>query len=225
MTSPTTPPKLIVFDVNETLSDMSALAGRFEDFGVGGHEAQTWFASVLRDGFALTVVGENPAFAELAQESLRLRLAGRVEDVEGAVRHVMSGFGGLDVHPDVVDGVRRLRERGIRLVTLSNGSTSVADGLLERAGIRSEVERLLSVADAPAWKPSGEAYAYALRQRRVPAAEAMLVAVHPWDIDGAARAGLRTAWIDRSGGAGYPAFFRPAEVVVDSLTGLADLFG
>ena len=31
----------------------------------------------------------------------------------------------------------------------------------------------------------------------------MLVAVHPWDIDGASRAGLVTAWLNRSGGP-YP---------------------
>ncbi len=35
--------------------------------------------------------------------------------------------------------------------------------------------------------------------------DAMLVAVHPWDIDGAARAGLATAWINRNGGV-YPDF-------------------
>lgn len=36
--------------------------------------------------------------------------------------------------------------------------------------------------------------------------DAMLVAVHPWDVDGAARAGMRTAWLDRRGTA-YPSYF------------------
>ena len=39
----------------------------------------------------------------------------------------------------------------------------------------------------------------------------MLVAVHPWDIDGAARAGLRIGWLNRRG-ACYPAYFDAAEV-------------
>lgn len=218
------PPAMVVFDVNETLSDMSVLAGRFEEVGVGGHEAQTWFAAVLRDGFALTTVGENPAFADLAGEGLRLRLAGRVDDVDGAVEHVMAGFGSLDVHPDVVAGVHALRERGVRLVTLSNGSTTVAEGLLGRAGVLDEFEALLSVADAPAWKPAAAAYAHALDRGGIDAGDAMLVAVHPWDVDGASRAGLRTAWIDRSGGAAYPAYFRPAELVVDGVLALARRF-
>ncbi len=52
----------------------------------------------------------------------------------------------------------------------------------------------------------------------------MLVAVHPWDIEGAARAGLATAWINRTGGR-YPAYFRPAYVQATSLTHLAEMLG
>jgi 2-haloacid dehalogenase len=45
--------------------------------------------------------------------------------------------------------------------------------------------------------------------------------VHPWDIDGAGRAGLATAWINRSG-ATYPSYFRAADLEVASMTQLAD---
>ncbi|MDQ3095365.1 MAG: hypothetical protein M3Q82_05330 [Actinomycetota bacterium] len=51
--------------------------------------------------------------------------------------------------------------------------------------------------------------------------DAMLVAVHPWDIDGAARAGLATAWINRAGGP-YPEYFRAPDLRPRSLAELAD---
>ena len=41
-----------MLDVNETLSDMSAMADRFVTVGLGAHDAALWFAQVLRDGFA-----------------------------------------------------------------------------------------------------------------------------------------------------------------------------
>ena len=219
-------PELIVFDVNETLSDMRPLADRFVEVGLPEHEAQTWFAGLLRDGFALTSVGVNPAFADLASEALRLRLHGRTPeaDIGSAVETVMGAFGGLSLHPDVAAGVRALREQDIRLVTLSNGSTSVAEGLLDRAGLGEEFERLLSVADGPAWKPAAGAYERALEVCGVSAGEAMLVAVHPWDIDGAARAGLRTGWLRREA-AGYPAYFLRPEVEADDLEALAATLG
>ena len=216
-------PTLMVFDVNETLSDMSPMGQRFEDVGAPAHLAKTWFAGLLRDGFALTAVDASEPFARLAAEALRVSLHGLSLDrgAEDAVEHIMAGFAGLGVHADVPDGIGALRALGIRLVTLSNGAASVAAELFDRAGIRDHFEALLSVEQAGAWKPAAAAYAYALEQCAVDPMDAMLVAVHPWDIDGAARAGLATAWIDRTGGP-YPGYFRAPDVRVGSLTGLAE---
>jgi 2-haloacid dehalogenase len=218
-------PALLIFDVNETLSDMSAMAQRFEDIGAPAQLAKSWFAGLLRDGFALTAVGVNESFATIAAEALRVILDGQSLDrsTNDAVQHVMEGFVGLSVHADVADGIRDLRGLGLRLVTLSNGSAAVAEALLGRTGIRDQFEALLSVEEAGVWKPAAGAYAYALRRCGVDAMDAMLVAVHPWDIDGAARAGLATAWINRTGGP-YPGYFRAPDVQVGSLTELADEF-
>lgn len=216
-------PVVVVFDVNETLSDMSAMRARFSDVGAPEHLAGLWFATLLRDGFALTAAGTSERFAVLADGVLRTVLAGVELDrgVDEAVEHVMSGLSGLDVHPDVPEGLRRLRAAGARLVTLSNGSTSVAEGLLTRAGVRDQFEALLSVEDAGVWKPGQGAYRYAASMCGTDIAELMLVAAHPWDVDGAARAGMRSAWINRTG-ATYPSYFLRPEVEATSLAHLAE---
>ncbi|MEP6651185.1 MAG: hypothetical protein ABJA74_14945, partial [Lapillicoccus sp.] len=99
--------------------------------------AKTWFASLLRDGFALTVNGMNPEFTPLAREQLRQKQAAAEFDggIEEAVEHIMSGFSELSCHPDVVEGIQALEGLGFRLVTLSNGSANVARRLLTDAGI------------------------------------------------------------------------------------------
>ena len=141
---------VIVFDVNETLSDMAPMADRFADVGAPPHLASFWFAALLRDAFALTAAGGGERFATIAADGVRSVLHG-VEcnrSLEEAVRHVLNGFQGLPVRPDVPDGVRALRAGGHRLATLSNGGTAVAEGLLSRAGLRDEFERVLSVEQA-----------------------------------------------------------------------------
>ena len=215
-------PSVIVFDVNETLSDMSLIARRFTDVGAPGHLARTWFATLLRDGFALTAAGGKQPFADLAVDALHTVLHGTDldRDTDAAVDHVMSGFGQLPVHPDVPDGMRALHGSGRRLVTLSNGSAQVAEQLLTSAGIRDCLDALLSVEDAPAWKPARAAYEYAAQACGTRLSDMLLVAVHPWDVDGAARAGMATAWIDRSG-APYPRSFRSPSLTVGGLTDLA----
>lgn len=218
-------PELLVFDVNETLSDMTGMADQFAAVGAPPQLAGTWFTSVLRDGFALTIGGVNPDFADLAATSLAGMFASNgVDDVGRAVAKVMQGFTSLPVHPDVVDGVRALAAAGIRLVTLSNGGTSVAEELLERNGIADSFEMVLSVQDAPAWKPARSSYGYALEVCGVPTADAMLVAVHPWDIHGANRAGLRTVYVNRKASP-YPTFFNRPDIEVTSMTGLAVKLG
>ncbi len=218
-------PDLVVLDVNETLSDLTPMRQVFTEVGLDSDEVRAWFAEVLRDAFALTLLGDNPAFADIATASLRVRLtaAGSSDAAAGAQR-VVDRFAGLDPHPDVVPGLQALSAAGCRVVTLSNGSAAVAKALLEATPASAVVEDYLSVADAGAWKPAAEAYAHALRATSVPASRAMLVAVHPWDIAGAGSAGLRTAWINRDG-ADYPDHFAAPDVEASSLVELASVLG
>lgn len=215
---------VVVFDVNETLSDLTPMGRRFADVGRPEETAKIWFASLLRDGFALAAAGATERFGTVAEETLRVILAGRTSDLDAAVEHVMSGFLQLPVHSDVPDGVRALSASGARLVTLSNGSTEVAERLFATAGIREHFERLLSVDDAGMWKPAPGAYAYAARLCSAEPAHMVLVAVHPWDIDGAKRAGMRTAWINRQGQR-YPSHFLAPDHSVATLSELAAFVG
>jgi 2-haloacid dehalogenase len=56
----------VVFDVNETLSDLAPIAGRFSEIGAPPHLARIWFVSLLRDGFAATVAGHSEPLAAIA---------------------------------------------------------------------------------------------------------------------------------------------------------------
>lgn len=216
------PPSVVVFDVNETLSDMGPLTRRFADLGLPELAAKVWFASLLRDGFALTAAGDFEHFSALGEDALRTILLDSHTDanVEAAVGHVMAGFADLDVHPDVPDGVRRLAATGVRLVTLTNGAVTVADRLFTRAGIRDEFDDLMSVDSAGIWKPAPGAYQYAAQSCQTSLEDMMLVAVHPWDIHGASQAGMSTAWINRTGSP-YPSYFSAPDVTVSRLTELA----
>jgi 2-haloacid dehalogenase len=217
-------PEVIVFDVNETLSDMSAMTTRFTDVGAPAHLAALWFAVVLREGFARTVVDDAQPFATIGAEVLRemLEPIDLDRDPEAAVDHILTGFLGLTVHPDVGEGVRSLRSAGLRLVTLSNGAARVAESLLGSAGLRDQFEHLLSVEDAGAWKPDRRAYEYAAGVCGTDLARMLMVAVHPWDLDGAARAGMSTAWLNRGGGR-YPGYAAAPSVEVAALPELAQV--
>ncbi|WP_107122704.1 haloacid dehalogenase type II [Streptomyces dysideae] len=221
-------PSVLVFDVNETLSDLAPLRHRFEQIGAPADLLPLWFAGILRDGFALTAAGGPADFALLARDSLRWLLAGTLDPAaaDDAAHHVVEGFAELDVHPDVVEGVRALRAAGYRLVTMTNGSAALTDRLLTRAGIRDCFEALWDVTGPGRWKPDPRAYHYAAEHCGVRPDEALLVAVHPWDIDGAQRAGLAGAWLRRGvPDAVYPRSLTSPALTAENLTELAHLVG
>jgi 2-haloacid dehalogenase len=218
------PPAVAVLDVNETLVDLAGLRRRFEAAGAPAHLVETWFASTLRDGFAVTAAGGYVDFRDAAVAALETLFAG----VDGlgpqareAAEEVMAGFAELDLHPDVAPGLTRLREAEVRLVTLTNGSAELTRALLERGGVGHLVEQRLSVSEAGRWKPARESYLMAAERCGAPIADMALIASHPWDVDGAARAGMRGAWLNRRA-LRYPAFFTPPAVMASDLPALAD---
>jgi 2-haloacid dehalogenase len=215
---------LVLFDVNGTLSDMGRMTQHFEEIGAPPELSAHWFAAILRDGFALSATGGNPRFVEVAEGALRAVLAGHLlnRDVDDAVAHVLEALQALPAHDDVADGLRALVSAGYEVAALTNGARTTAEALLERARVREGVGAVLSVEDAPGWKPTPESYAYALDVLRREAGDVVLVAAHPWDLHGAARAGLRTVWVNRSG-APYPAVMTPPDHEVATLTQLADV--
>jgi len=219
-------PDVLLFDVYETLSDLSPLGGRFVDIGAPAPLARTWLATLLLDGLALTAARAQAHFTQLAVGTLRTTLTGLAlnRTVDEAIAHIMGGFDELGVHADVPAGLAALESLGPRLVTLSNAEASVAERLFGRAGLAGHFDRHLSTEDAGIWKPAPAAYAYAAGRCRSRPAAMMLVAVHPWDINGAHLAGLRTAWINRAG-ATYPSYFNAPTLEAPSLTQLAQLMG
>jgi 2-haloacid dehalogenase len=222
MATPT--PTVLVLDVNETLSDLRPLRDTFAALGAPPETAATWFAATLRDGFALTVTGPRPSFLDLAADNTRTLLAPYAHDLDAAAEQVVQSFRGLTLHADVAEGLQDLRTMHRRVVTLSNGAAAVADGLLTRSGVRDLVERVLTVDDAARWKPAPEAYRYAAEACGVSVEECLMVAAHPWDLHGASRAGMTTAWLNR-GDAPYPRSFHAPDIEAESMVDLAAQLG
>jgi 2-haloacid dehalogenase len=217
-------PTVVVFDVNETLSDLAPLARRFTDVGAPAALLPTWFASVLRDGMALSATGTPRPFADVARAALATlwsQLDGLDRRPDEATEHVMSGFLDLPVHDDVVPGVQALAAAGHPLATLSVGAASVAHALLSHAGIVQHFAHLLSVEDVGVWKPHKRTYDHAATVCEVNPRELVMVAVHPWDLHGAHRAGLRTVWLDRDG-APWPDVFAAPDIRIGALPDLVD---
>ena len=210
-------PEVVAFDVNETLLDLAPVRAALIEAGEPATLLPTVFARTLLTGFAATAVGSWCAFRDAFDAALQ-----QESDLGPDARAtVIEGFRELAPHPDVGSALRRLKEGGFRVVTLSHGSPGIAEAGLERGGISALAERSMSSEAIRAWKPSREAYLWAAGSCGVAPDRMALVAAHGWDVLGAQRAGLTGAWFPR-GERTYPTVYEPPHIAAPDLAGVVD---
>ncbi len=215
-------PLTLVFDLNETLLDLSALDPLFVDAFGDKATRRVWFAQMLQLAMSATIVGSYAPFGEIARVALEMTARKRgVALDEERKRRILRGMSALPAHGDVAEGLRRLREAGYRLAVLTNSTETVARAQLEAAHLDGFFPSVLSVDPVRRFKPAPETYAYAARSLGVAPADLMLVAAHDWDVAGAMHAGLAAAFVARHGTALNTLEAAPA-IVAPSVREVAD---
>jgi 2-haloacid dehalogenase len=209
-------PSVLVFDVNETLIDIEALEPHFVRIFGDGRVLREWFGQLVMYSMAVTLSGSYVDFFTLSRAVLRMTAdVHRVRIADDDVAALDAGMQTMPPHPDVLQGLERLRKQGYRLSTLTN-SPPVAGSRtpLENAGIDGYFERQFSVDTSRMFKPSTALYTAVASELGVPPSECMMVAAHVWDTIGAQRAGFSGALIVRPGNAPLPAPGVPAPTLV-----------
>jgi 2-haloacid dehalogenase len=193
-------PRVIVFDVNETLLDLTALDPPFERaFGRPGVRGE-WFGQFLQSAFVSTITDTYSDFGTIGRAALEMVARRNGVDLAADDRDAILGtMRQLPPHPEVPGALERLRDTGLRLATLTNSTEAVATAQLTNAGLAPLFERILSADTARRLKPAREAYENAAAELGVGVGETRLVAAHAWDIAGALRAGAAAAFVARPG--------------------------
>jgi len=227
MTASSTPrrPSVLVFDVNETLIDIDSIAPFFGELFGDQRMLREWFGQLVMYSMTATLSECYVDFFTLGQGVLRM-LADiyRVDITDDDLIALKAAMLTMPPHPDTAEGLTRLRDRGFRLVTLTNSPPN-PDGPtpLENAGLAELFERTLSVDASRAFKPSPVVYRYVCRELKVDPGECMMVAAHVWDLLGAQNVGFSTALITRYGNPPLPVDGLPQpDLVVDDLHQLAE---
>lgn len=220
-----TDPPTLAFDVYGTLVDPAGISTRLEAFlphDVAARVAEAWRRKQLEITFRLTAMGTYQDFAWCTSRALEHALAQAGHDLDISARtELMAGYAELDVYPDVVPGLELLRDQGHPLVVLSNGSPAMLEELLSNVRLDGYFDRCFSADEVQAFKPAPEVYLHAARELERAPGDVLLVSSNPFDDIGAAAAGLRAAWVDRTHGL-FEADGTPPTLHVSTLTELAD---
>jgi 2-haloalkanoic acid dehalogenase type II len=126
----------------------------------------------------------------------------------------------VECYPDSIDALARIAAR-VPVAAVTNGNAD-----LEAIGLAAHVRFTLCAGDHGAAKPDPGIFLAACERLGVPPAELLHVGDHPEaDVAGAARAGLRTCWINRcedAPPATWPEAIAPPDLAFPTLAALAD---
>jgi 2-haloacid dehalogenase len=214
--------RVLVFDVNETLLDLSALDPHFERVFGDAKVRVEWFQTMLQSAFLLTITGPYRAFGEHFKAALALTAQRHGIAVAAADEQaILASVRRLPPHPEVRGALERLEAQGFRLAALTNSTLEVEEAQLAHAGLADLFERALSADTAGRLKPASEAYQRAARDLGIDVGEMRMVAAHAWDVQGALRAGCAAAFVARPGASWNPLLALP-EVVGKDLAEVAE---
>ena len=227
-------PKVVAFDVVETLFTIEPLEEKLRAVGLLTDALQAWFPRILRDAFALEVTGEYKTFREVASAALEVLMSEQELEPERSttpkqsglakpfgVDQIVKAFADLPAHSDVKPALQLLRDANVRIAALTNGSAETTEKLFRNAKLEKFVERYISIDEVKHWKPSREVYLHAAKMLDVDPAQLALVAAHDWDIQGAHQAGLLTGFVARQGQK-FSAVMKKPDVTGRSLSEVAE---
>ncbi|MDE0491855.1 hypothetical protein NK638_10035 [Psychrobacter sp. A3] len=137
-------PAVIVFDVNETLLDITTLAPLFVRLFGDENMLREWFAQLVLYSQTMTLSGLYTPFGELGIGALQMSAdIHQITLTEDDIDELKAHMSNMPAHSDAVPALTKLREAGFRLVTLTNSAPSAAPTPLEQAGLTTLAEQII----------------------------------------------------------------------------------
>lgn len=194
--------KAIAFDAYGTLFDVYSIGVLAEDLfpGKGAQLATIWRDKQIEYTRVRTLSDKYANFWQVTVDALTYSCEFLNLDLTEASRdRLMRQYAELSAFPENVEQLMRLREAGITLSVLSNGTPWMLEQAMKASGLAEYFEHILSVDSVKRFKTAPEAYQMGPDALGSKATNILFVSSNCWDICGATWFGYRTIWLNRYG--------------------------
>jgi 2-haloacid dehalogenase len=218
----------LAFDAYGTLFDVFSVTALCEELfpGKGSALAQLWRAKQLQYSLLRSLMRRYQNFWSLTEDGLVYASNSLgLELTTDKRRRLMEAYLTLTAFADVRPGLDALKRNGLRLAILSNGEPKMLKVAATNAGIAELLDAVISVEEVKVFNPSPQVYSLISRHLGTDRRSVGFVSSNSWDVAGAASAGLRTFWIQRTAAEPPEELGFPASHTVRAITDLPALVG
>jgi len=217
----------LAFDVYGTLIDTQGIVSTLE--GMIGEKAEDfsrlWRDKQLEYSFRRGLMQNYADFSVCTANALDFTcsyLCLSLTDTQKT--QLLNKYRTLPAFDDVAKSLGQLKSAGFRLFAFSNGSSDAVEELLVAAGIREYFMGIVSVEEIRSFKPNPAVYSYFLRKSDASGSTAWLISSNSFDVIGAASAGMKSVWVQRSKNAVLDPWGIEPTMIIESLTELDELY-
>jgi 2-haloacid dehalogenase len=191
--------KAVAFDYFVIFNANSVIPAVEKAFpGKGAEFAKTWRSKQFEYGFLRSITGRQTDFFKVTEDALvYTATAMKLELTPEKRKSLLDAYLHLEPWPDAADALRKLRDSGVRVITISNFSPEMLKANAERVGIADLFDELLSTQANGTYKPDPRAYALGMEHLKLKKEEIVFTAFGGWDAYGAKSFGYTTYWVNR----------------------------
>jgi 2-haloacid dehalogenase len=199
--TPLTGVRACVFDAYGTLFDVASAARACRD--VLGDDAERlaglWRDKQLQYSWLRAVQGRHADFWQVTGDALDFAMDSLALRGPGLRERLMNGYLTLAPFAEVPGVLQRLRDAGMPMAILSNGSPMMLDAAVKGAQFETLFAAVLSVETVGVFKPHPSVYQLAVDHLSVPVEAIAFMSSNAWDAHAASAFGMRVVWCNRYG--------------------------
>lgn len=202
--------KTVLFDMNETLLDLSVLKENFDKYFEDKYVLKYWFAKLLHSSTVIGGMDEYTDFGKLSEAALESVFLESGKELTDEIKtDILGSFRKLPAYDDVSEALQLLRDNNIKVIAVTNSSNKMVKEQLIHSGLIDLFDSYYSVDAVQKYKPFQDIYRYVMNTENINSDETVMVATHDWDLFGAKKVGLITAYIKRKEEQYNPYYLKP----------------
>lgn len=195
-----------IFDAYGTLFDVDAAArrlakepGQAQLAAVWATLSADWRRKQLEYSWTRSVAGRHIPFWQITQDALDWAMENNGLRDNALRAKLLATYKECPAFTDVEPCLKALKDKGMNIAILSNGSPDMLVPAVRAAGIGPYLDDVLSVEDVSIYKPHSHVYDLVWDRFDVPQTEVLFASSNGWDASGAAGYGFATVWVNRAG--------------------------
>ncbi|NTV98097.1 MAG: haloacid dehalogenase type II [Chlorobiaceae bacterium] len=215
--------KTIAFDIYGTIIDTQGITGMLEKHAgfKAGAFSQLWRQKVLEYSFRRGLMRMYRDFGVCTAQALDYTILVFGISLSNAEKNeLLDAYRELPVFDDVEAGLEEAKNAGFGIYAFSNGKAADVAHLLDHAGIGGYFIDIVSVDELGTFKPDPEVYRHFLLRTSSERENTWLVSSNPFDVLGAAAAGMKSAWVRRSSAVIMDPWEIAPDLTVEKLDGI-----